>query len=926
MSTAFQTLDTDLDDPSGRQPAGVTKRICIATPDILGPVKNGGIGTAYHHLARLLAEWGHEVVIAYVNTNAANPGLMAETRAVYEQFGIAFEPIVAQPAAESAMARVGAPTWALLEWLRAQDPPFDIVHASDWHGLCYGPLLAKSLGIAFGASHFVIHGHGPALWNVEGNQQLMATEHELGWVFIERRSVELADTVICGSAHLLGWMRDAGYSLPARSFVWPNPFPAPDRSPEAEAARAARDGAHLEEVVFFGRLEPRKGLVLFIDAIRRLVRQQRAPARVTFLGIAPRRFDALGLIRRATREWPVDVRTITDRGTIEAVAYLSEPGRLAVLPSLQENASLALTECLHAGIPFLAAATGGTPELIAPADGDRALVPPDYIALGDRIAELAAAPLRPVQPRWDFDYALDVWSRWHAQTAPCRASTQRFAARARAVRDEAPPVTVCLVHHERPALLRMAVDSVLAQDYPALETVLVDDGSESAEAHIALNEIEAEHGARGWRVIRQDNRYLGAARNRAAAAARGEWLLFLDDDNLLFPDAVSRLVRAARFAEADCVTAASIRFFGDGDPRTDPGSHGTPIRFLGAARAWIHVTNVIGDACALVRRDAFEAVGGFEEARGVALEDLAFFNRLVLAGRRVEPLPDPAYYYRVRTGSMIGLLHDHRRAEMSRVGVLAPHLAGRSDEERAYAAFSVAHIAKLAATASDPTFRRGCVMALARRPSRFGFPDLEASILIDPEWFDQAWQRDPRPMLELRRNGRLLGRAPAQDLHTAVRIAAGSGLAAITGGLYSLHDAANGETLAVLATPAFLLARRVVGAVENRPEPEVRGWLLDQGAPSRRRRAAIHVDGRLRAVVRAEEPRRDIARWKDTDGHHGFRWRPTDAADVAEGTRIDIFDVETGRALRGSPVRVEGGAIIASRRPGIANRGAADVS
>ena len=454
----------------------------------------------------------------------------------------------------------------------------------------------------------------------------------------------------------------------------------------------------------------------------------------------------------------------------------------------------------------------------------------------------------------------------------------------------------------------------------------MDDGSESAEAHVALNEIEAEHGARGWRVIRQDNRYLGAARNHAAAVARSEWLLFLDDDNLLFPDAVSRLVRAARFAEADCVTAASIRFFGDGDPRTDPGSHGTPIRFIGAARGWSHVTNVIGDACALVRREAFEAAGGFDEAREFALSDLAFFSRLLLAGRRVEPLPDPAYYYRVRPGSMITLLHDRRLAEVSRVGALAPHLAGKPDEERAYAAFSVAHIAKLAASAADPTFRQGCVLALSRHPSRFGFPDLEASVLIDPEWFEQAWQRDPRPMVELRRNGRLLARAPAQHLHTALRMAAGSSLTSLTGAFYSLHDAANGETLAVLATPAFLRARRVVGAVENRPEPEVRGWLLDQGAPTRRRRAAIHVDGRLRAVIRAEEQRRDIARWKDTDGHHGFRWRPSDAADVADGTRIDIFDVETGRALRGSPVRVEGGAIIAARRPQSGFRGAADVS
>ena len=307
-TTSFPTLDTDLHDPPGERPAGAARRICIATQDILGPVKNGGIGTAYHHLARLLAGWGHEVVIAYVNATAADARSMADTRALYARFGVAFEGLVPRPAAESALARVTAPTWALLEWLRARPRPFDVVHASDWHGLCYGPLLAKSLGLAFGATHFVIHGHGPALWNVEGNQQLVATERELGWVFMERRSVELADTATCGSAHLLHWMRDAGYTLPARSFVWPNPFPAPDRTPEAAAARAARDGARLDEVVFFGRLEPRKGLVLFVDAIDRLVRQGRAPARVTFLGIAPRRFDALGLIRRATPAWPIEVQ------------------------------------------------------------------------------------------------------------------------------------------------------------------------------------------------------------------------------------------------------------------------------------------------------------------------------------------------------------------------------------------------------------------------------------------------------------------------------------------------------------------------------------------------------------------------------------------------------------------------------------------
>ena len=226
-SAISPSLDADLSDPPPTC-SETTKRVCIATPDILDEVKNGGIGSAYQHLARLLAEWGHEVVIAYVNSDAENRALMAKAEALYAELGIAFAPIAPRPMAKTALAEVAAPTWALLEWLRARERPFDIVHVSEWRGLGYGPLLAKALGLGFAETHFVVKGSSPTLWAAEGNRQLLSTEHDLGWVFMERRSVELADTVICGSAHLLGWMREAGYALPERSFVWPNPFPAPD--------------------------------------------------------------------------------------------------------------------------------------------------------------------------------------------------------------------------------------------------------------------------------------------------------------------------------------------------------------------------------------------------------------------------------------------------------------------------------------------------------------------------------------------------------------------------------------------------------------------------------------------------------------------------------------------------------------------------
>ena len=723
-SAVFPTLDADLGDDL-RNRSETAKRICIATPDILGPVKNGGIGTAYHHVARFLAELGHDVVIAFVNGNASNARLMEEVRAFYAGFGVAFEPIPPRRIDNSVREQVSAPTWALLEWLRASERPFDIVHVSEWRGLGYGPLLAKSLGLAFGATHFVVKGSSPTLWQLEGYRQLLSRERELGWVFMEKRSVELADTVICGSAHLLEWMREAGYALPARSFVWPNVFPAPDPSPAAAAERAARNDAPLDEVVFFGRLEPRKGLILFVDAIDRLARQGRAPARVTFLGGSAQFFHGLRHIQDCAKHWSVKVHTITNFGAGEAIAYLSHPGRLAVIPSLLENSSVAVMECLQEGIPFVAAATGGTPELVASEDHGRALVAPDHIVLGDRIADLANTPLRAVQPRWDFDRALEVWARWHAQTAPFEARAERFAERERLVNTGTPLVTVCIVHYEQPDLVRMAIDSVLAQDYSAMEAVLVDDGSESAEAHATLDALEPDFLRRGWRVIRQENRYLGAARNAAAAAARGEWLLFLDDDNVLFPDAVSRLVRAARFSAADCITAASIRFFGEGDPRFDTKSHHAPIRFFGPALAANLFHNVIGDACALVRRSAFESVGGFEEERGFALSDMSFFNCLIQAGYGVEYMPDTTFYYRVLPTSM--LRSSDRSSAMHRHFVTMPYLKGLSAEERALASFAIGCIdqAGVPRRLAESAMRRGNWAAACElwEELRGAFPD-----------------------------------------------------------------------------------------------------------------------------------------------------------------------------------------------------------
>lgn len=242
--------------------------------------------------------------------------------------------------------------------------------------------------------------------------------------------------------------------------------------------------------------------------------------------------------------------------------------------------------------------------------------------------------------------------------------------------EKQPLVSVCITHFNRPELLSVCLDSVRAQTYSALEVILVDDGSTQPAAHAYLDTLQAEFDAKGWVLIRQDNGYLGAARNAAARAASGEYLFILDDDNLLMPEAIARAVRVAQHAQADVVTAVMALFSGPArfEPhwpdRLWPHSGNCPL--LGA------LENNLGDANSLVRRSSLLALGGFSEDRGVGAEDWELYAKAVLKGMRLEHSVMPFSWYRVDANSMSRAGHwwrDYRRALRSYEAVLPEGLA-----------------------------------------------------------------------------------------------------------------------------------------------------------------------------------------------------------------------------------------------------------
>ncbi|MGE5126325.1 MAG: glycosyltransferase, partial [Betaproteobacteria bacterium] len=103
-----------------------------------------------------------------------------------------------------------------------------------------------------------------------------------------------------------------------------------------------------------------------------------------------------------------------------------------------------------------------------------------------------------------------------------------------------PLVSVLVPARDEEAAIADTVRSALASDYPALEVIVVDDGSSDATAARAL---EAAAGDPRLHIVQQPNRGKAAALNRALADAKGEILVTIDADTAVEPQAISLLVR-----------------------------------------------------------------------------------------------------------------------------------------------------------------------------------------------------------------------------------------------------------------------------------------------------------------------------------------------------------------------------------------------
>jgi O-antigen biosynthesis protein len=637
----------------------------ILTPDLVGPIQNGGIGTFTWHFAHLLRTQGDRVTILFTGPLHIPQHQWMHS---YTDLGIT---VLCLDRPLSGHKTVGNYDFLQRsEWARQAVPDdVDVIYVQDWRASGFQWLRDRRFHGGRNVPVVTIL-HSPTSWLREGMRQFPdQTESQLALDYAERYSLEHSDYVLSPSRYLLDWVTKRGWKVPPApsSKVLGYPFfPSEHLLHES----AAQEQSTFRKLIFFGRLETRKGFPLFLDTLRHLVHEYGRTAlhtiqEIVLLGKDDGQYPYPSL-QSALDEMqvllPVPIRALTTLSTQAAQSYLHEHAAqaLVVMPSLVDNFPYTVIEAsLIPRLSMLCSSYGGTAEILG--GNIDSLFEPFVKPFAERLRTVLTAGSQPTHIPYAWQPINQDWVDFHEGIQAPSISFPSVAV------SERPTVDICIAHYNHGRYLPQLLEALASQTAQAAFGVIVlDDASSDAETQIVLKQLEDRYKDYRWQFIHNTtNLGLSQTRNRAVTFSQADYIIFMDADNLPAPDMVMRMTSAIQHAGDDCLTSYMLAFEGEAPAYNIYETYALQrvmdaalYRYLplGACAELGMFMNSFGDANFIIRRQVFEALGGFDirhpSDRHIAGEDHAFLARLVLAGYKLDVIPEFLFHYRYRQDSL----------------------------------------------------------------------------------------------------------------------------------------------------------------------------------------------------------------------------------------------------------------------------------
>jgi glycosyltransferase involved in cell wall biosynthesis len=295
------------------------------------------------------------------------------------------------------------------------------------------------------------------------------------------------------------------------------------------------------------------------------------------------------------------------------------------------------------------------------------------------------------------------------------------------------------------------LESIAAQTYASLDVILVDDGSTDGTGAV-LDHFASGRG--GWRVLAKSNEGPSSARNAGIEVAKGEWLIFVDGDDVLGPRAVEGLLGVA--LTSGVALACGNHFVRSRGRDVVVWPAGDAVRSLSQREAFESVLyHREIDVSAWGKIYALRLFKSVRYPEGRIYEDTYVFDDILAETDRVAYLATPLYHYVMRPGSIVHVAWSGKQLQFidavdkfaAHAEDLYPDLAPGALRRRVHARLSV--LRYMERTKDGDKLPRADVVAYIRTTGRAVFGDPKAPtrdkigivlVLISPKLFFWFWR------------------------------------------------------------------------------------------------------------------------------------------------------------------------------------------
>lgn len=278
-----------------------------------------------------------------------------------------------------------------------------------------------------------------------------------------------------------------------------------------------------------------------------------------------------------------------------------------------------------------------------------------------------------------------------------------------------PLVSILIPVYNAAPWLAQTLESALAQTWPHTEIIAVNDGSTDESLSI-LRRFEE----RGIKVVDQENGGAGKCRNRALQESQGDYLQYLDADDLLSPNKIQAQVATLQRNPPNMVAFCGTMYFWDGqDPAQGLWDDAWPVVDSDDPLAWqIEIlgpdgrTGMVQTGAWLTPRRTAEAAGPWDEHPSPD-DDGEYFSRIVLQSAGLRRVEGAISYYRKHRSGLSGktsLLH--QQGLLRTLDLRAQHILSRTDSDRAKLALARNYMVR--AFTAYPNFPEISQIALSR--------------------------------------------------------------------------------------------------------------------------------------------------------------------------------------------------------------------